>query len=55
MLDAFIIDQLKKNEEKERSKWEPLPLHLPFPEQDDQPTREDEEEDKPTAFRRLFF
>ena len=29
MLDAFIIDQLRK--EREEGQWEPVPLELPLP------------------------
>ena len=45
MLDAFIIDQLKKKEEQERLKWEPLPLHIPLTEEED--TYEKKEDRRP--------
>lgn len=48
MLDAFIIDQLRQERDKEQ--WEPIPLHLPLPlreppprEIDTEPANEDEE------------
>ena len=51
MLDAFIIDQLHKEREKEQ--WEPIPLHLPLPIRepdregvDDGPANEDVESDR---------
>lgn len=48
MLDAFIIDQLRR--ERERKQWEPIPLHLPLrspPPEDSEtvPANEDEEGD----------
>lgn len=49
MLDAFIIDQLRR--EREQRQWEPIPLHLPLPElppadPDTVPANEDEEADE---------
>ena len=39
MLDAFIIDQLRQ--EREREQWEPIPLHLPLPMREPPPERSD--------------
>ena len=51
MLDAFIIDQLRR--EREKNQWEPIPLHLPLPmhapcpdSSDQGPANEDEESDR---------
>ena len=51
MLDAFIIDSLRKEREKEQ--WEPVPLHLPLPtreqppdDADNGPANEDVESDR---------
>lgn len=42
MLDAFIIEQLRR--ERDRRRWEPVPLELPLP-PPDWPGRRDHGED----------
>jgi hypothetical protein len=50
MLDAFIIEKLKKEKEKQEQGWQPLPLELPVPvpeeevEENNQKKREREKE-----------
>jgi len=56
MLDAFIIDQLKKKQEHEQEEWQPLPLTLEIPEReapDDEeqpPRRQDNSKSRQVTF-----
>ncbi len=35
MLDAYIIDKMKREKEERESAWQPLPLEIPAFEEDD--------------------
>ena len=46
MIDAFIIEQLKKQEQEQKSAWQPLPLELPLPEENWEDKKDPREKDK---------
>lgn len=57
MIEAFIIEQLKKKEQEKNSAWSPLPLELPLPEDDhweDKKAPRESDKDTPKPVRINF-
>lgn len=51
MLDAFIIDKIKKDEERQEEQWQPLPLEAPEEQKEDKGDRHRKEEPKAVTIR----